>query len=596
MKKITTKIAVKSMVLSMFFSLFLAALFFVVNLIFFDLEDKNEVKRVNNAINIGTSLARHDIKTITSYLNFLTLSDSVKSYANIQSKENREHVEYEFLNLLKTNRFFDQVRFIDEFGMEKVRVDYFNNNPKIISRDQLQNKKSRYYFAETAKIQDNKLFISPLDLNRENGKVEIPYKPVIRFARTVRDENNEFKGILIVNYLAGHLLKDVYKHFSLEQGKVSLLNEDGYWLISSNKDNEWGFTLDHKKRFSDQFPNVWNKIKEGPKQGSFKNANNSYYFFAVDSLLNINSMIPNENVALKNWILVLNKGEWHSWQSMFFKRDNSLFVFIFFFGIFFIFIWTKVASEREYAEASLKELNVTLEAMVIDRTRDLTQRAKELEATKSAVIVGMASLAEMRDSETGQHLKRTQEYVRILATELKATPDFENVITDELITIYTNTAPLHDIGKVGVSDAILLKKGALSVDEFTEMKKHAMLGEEIVDASIRHLQSEFPSKQGLRFLTIARELVGGHHEKWDGNGYPRGLVGDEIPVSARIMALADVFDALSTKRSYKEAFSVAKVKQIILEGDGTHFDPRVIKAFLNVQDKFWDIRKEFADK
>ncbi|MGF1714534.1 HD domain-containing protein [Photobacterium chitinilyticum] len=213
----------------------------------------------------------------------------------------------------------------------------------------------------------------------------------------------------------------------------------------------------------------------------------------------------------------------------------------------------------------------------------------EVNLTRDVAIVGLSALAESRDNETGAHILRTQEYVRALANRLKYCDAFSDYLTEERIDLLYKSAPLHDIGKVGVPDAILLKPGKLTDEEFETMKTHALIGAESIATAEKQMGSS-------SFLFLAREIALTHHEKWNGSGYPAGLVGEEIPLSGRLMALADVYDALISKRVYKPAFSHEKAKSIILEGNGTHFDPQVVEAFLECEEEFVHIAHNYQDQ
>jgi HD-GYP domain-containing protein (c-di-GMP phosphodiesterase class II) len=212
----------------------------------------------------------------------------------------------------------------------------------------------------------------------------------------------------------------------------------------------------------------------------------------------------------------------------------------------------------------------------------------ELIRTQDGAIVSLASLAETRDNETGAHILRTQRYIKVLAEHLRGKPLFSEVLTPGNIELLFKSAPLHDVGKVGVRDSILLKPGKLTDEEFEEMKKHTILGQSALEEASNELGAN-------SFLHFAQEIALNHHEKWDGSGYPRGLKGYEIPVSGMLMALADVYDALISERVYKEAFSHEKALEIISEGRGTHFCPEVVDAFLEYQEEFRSIAKEFED-
>ncbi len=215
-------------------------------------------------------------------------------------------------------------------------------------------------------------------------------------------------------------------------------------------------------------------------------------------------------------------------------------------------------------------------------------RTKELALTQEVTIYSLASLAETRDPETGGHILRTQRYVRALARQLKAVPMFQDILSDELIDLLYNSAPLHDIGKVGVADGILLKPGKLTDEEFKEMKNHTVYGRNALKVAEEKLGDN-------SFMQYARQIAYTHHEKWDGSGYPSGLKGEEIPVSGRLMAIADVYDALISKRVYKPPFSHAKAMAIIKKDSGTHFDPVMVENLMIIEDKFLQIASSFAD-
>lgn len=207
--------------------------------------------------------------------------------------------------------------------------------------------------------------------------------------------------------------------------------------------------------------------------------------------------------------------------------------------------------------------------------------------TREMTIFALARLAESRDPETGHHLERVQSYSQVLATQLSHSSRYADQIDDEFVRLVFLTSPLHDIGKVGIPDAVLLKPGRLSDEEFDIMKTHTVMGAETLAAALER----YPE---ARFLQIARDIALTHHERWDGKGYPHGLEGESIPLCGRIVALADVYDALTSKRVYKDAFSHVVAKSLILEGRGKHFDPEVVDAFLNVEAEFQEIRQRFS--
>ena len=212
----------------------------------------------------------------------------------------------------------------------------------------------------------------------------------------------------------------------------------------------------------------------------------------------------------------------------------------------------------------------------------------EVLSTQEATISALVSLSAKRDNETGLHLKRTQIYIEAIAKALRAQGDYAETLTDAYIERLRRSAPLHDVGKVGVPDRILCKPGKLDDAEFAIMKTHAEIGAAALEDADRALG-------GSSFLGMARDIALTHHEKWDGSGYPGGLVGEGIPLSGRLMAIADVYDALRSPRVYKPAFSHEKARGVIVEGRAKHFDPRIVDAFLAIEQEIERISERLSD-
>ncbi|MFZ6775194.1 response regulator [Undibacterium sp. Ji83W] len=247
-------------------------------------------------------------------------------------------------------------------------------------------------------------------------------------------------------------------------------------------------------------------------------------------------------------------------------------------------VLARVATQLNLVRARhlLQDQNKHLESLVQDRTRKLGKM-------QDAIIMAMASLAETRDNETGNHIRRTQNYVAALARKLKNHARFNNELTDENIDLLYKSAPLHDIGKVGIPDNILLKPDKLTSEEFEVMKLHTVYGRETILSVEKYLG------ESNEFLRFAREITYSHQEKWDGSGYPENLVGDAIPLSARLMAVADVYDALISRRVYKPAFSHEEAISIMRKGHGSHFDPDILDAFLEITEEFRQIANQFKE-
>jgi len=234
------------------------------------------------------------------------------------------------------------------------------------------------------------------------------------------------------------------------------------------------------------------------------------------------------------------------------------------------------------AKDFLKDQNQFLES-------EITKRTQEVQTIQDVTIMAMGSLAETRDNETGNHIRRTQHYVRALAKKLRTHGKFRSYLDGNTVDLLFKSAPLHDIGKVGIPDRILLKPGKLTPEEFEIMKTHTTLGRDAIMAAENLLDT--PSS----FLQLAREIAHYHQEKWDGSGYPEGFKGEQIPICARLMAVADVYDALISKRVYKPAFPHEKAVEIIKEGREKHFDPDITDAFLAIQEEFRQIASVFLD-
>ncbi len=242
----------------------------------------------------------------------------------------------------------------------------------------------------------------------------------------------------------------------------------------------------------------------------------------------------------------------------------------------------KTQIENKASSDFIRDQKDFLEAEVQRRTFELT-------SIQDVTILSMASLAETRDSDTGNHILRTQYYVRALAEALRQHPRFCDYLTHASIDMLFKSAPLHDIGKVGIPDRILLKPGRLTAEEFETMKTHTTLGRDALQGAEDALGTQ------VGFLKVAKEIAFGHQEKWDGSGYPQGISGDNIPISARLMAVADVYDALISRRVYKNGMTHEQAAAVIADSAGTHFDPDIVQAFLSIEDEFRRIALRYAD-
>ncbi|WP_341929921.1 two-component system response regulator [Methyloversatilis discipulorum] len=249
-------------------------------------------------------------------------------------------------------------------------------------------------------------------------------------------------------------------------------------------------------------------------------------------------------------------------------------------------VLARVRGQLELKEARdrMRDQNAWLEA-------EIARRMRQNQVVQDVSMRALASIAEARDDETGNHILRTQAYVNVLARALATTPRYAGELTPARVETYTKAAPLHDIGKVAIPDHILHKPGKHTPDEWEIMKTHARQGSDAIWRAI----CDQEEREALDFLYIAMDIAHYHHEKWDGSGYPEGLAGEAIPLPARLMALADVFDALISKRAYKPAFPLDRATAIITEGRGRHFDPDVVDAYLAHLNEFAAIAARYAD-
>ncbi|MFQ5896461.1 MAG: HD-GYP domain-containing protein [Nitrospinota bacterium] len=257
---------------------------------------------------------------------------------------------------------------------------------------------------------------------------------------------------------------------------------------------------------------------------------------------------------------------------------SFLLLWLFVLSTAFLFHWYRL----------LKEQNARYQLMNEKLEQEVEARTQRIEQVRDVSIFSLARLAESRDKMTGRHLERIQAYSRLLAEALAQHPRYAGYIDREYLEDLERSSPLHDIGKVGIPDHILLKAGRLTPSEFKTMKMHVLIGGDTLRRAEQNVKGE-------SFLTLGKEIAYSHHERWDGGGYLRGLKGQQIPLSGRIVALADVYDALTSKRVYKEAADHAEARELIVREAGQHLDPEVVEAFLKVEPLFEHLQTELAN-
>ena len=353
------------------------------------------------------------------------------------------------------------------------------------------------------------------------------------------------------------------------------------------------FTINERKKAEEalkaseeKYRTILESIEEGYYEVDFE----GYFVFVNDSLSKILG-VPKTNLGFMNfWDFMDDKNAEQVYETFLECRRTGKPVKAFDCEF-------NINAAPAYIEASVSLLRDTrglpigYRGVLRDRTEkkkmelDLIESYRKIQEARAATILGLAKLAEYRDEGTGTHLERIRDYARILAVELSKDPRFSDTVDQQYVDDIYQSSILHDIGKVGTPDALLLKPGKLTGEEFDIIKRHTLMG----GNALKAIESQI---EGKSFLAMGREIAFNHHEKWDGSGYPRGLKGEAIPLSARIIALADVYDALTTKRFYKEAFSHEKAKNMIILLKSKHFDPRIVDAFLAVQKEFNRVREE----
>jgi putative two-component system response regulator len=250
-----------------------------------------------------------------------------------------------------------------------------------------------------------------------------------------------------------------------------------------------------------------------------------------------------------------------------------------------------IVRARINTQLTLRRAKILLATQNQILEQKVRERTQEISYTQDVIINALTTLALARDKETGNHIIRTQHYVRLLAELIRTLPEYADELRDDaVIEAMFKTAPLHDVGKVGIPDSVLLKPGKLTEEEWAVMRTHPTLGGDALSKAC-----EISGGCGTAFLNYAQQIAYSHHEKWDGSGYPEGLSGSAIPLAARLMAIADVYDALISRRCYKDAMSHQQAREVMLEGKGKHFDPVMLQVFLDHESGFFEIAEKYTD-
>lgn len=474
-------------------------------------------------------------------LDYLSNSYNFRNFIDTNSSETI--ITNDWLLLSKLSGKYDQIRYIDEKGMEKIRVNYSKGESYSVDKKDLQDKSNRYYFKEVANFTEPQILISYLDLNIENGKIEEPLKPMLRYSSPVYNRNGTFKGVVMINYLADNIFNMLKEESDLYNNNIYLINADGYILYGPDSSKLWGFMYEDKKNLT-----IYNDSKlPNNLDSEIHNINNNIFLQRVIYLNRLNKYKVHQ--MDKYWVLITESREINvNFNNILFTIFSSLWHIIIIFLIASIII------------------TYTL-TYLINKVISLRENRGLLRKVMNEVVNALEVTSILDDDDTGNHIKRVCRYSYILARAY-GLPEGQSKNIMEL-------ASLHDIGKVGVHDTILKKNGPLTPYEWNEMKKHVIYGSEVIKRT--------------DLSSVAYNIVMYHHENWDGTGYSTGLSKSEIPIEARIVALADVYDALRTKRCYKVAMNHEDAISVILKESGKKFDPDLVSAFLYSEDKFNEV-------
>lgn len=483
------------------------------------------LEQLDNRIN----QIHHDIiKDLEFVLSSFTFSEFIENSRMIEATEK------DWLKLSELKGRYDQIRFLDARGMEVIRINYNNGAPALVPRDQLQDKSNRYYFKNILPYGDRAIHVSYLDLNIENGMVEMPPKPMLRYSVPVFNRAGEFKGALVFNYLAEHMLTMLSEEIEMHNSGIYLMNPDGYFMAGTDKDRLWGFMYEDKKEetmFNKPFlPNSFDREIT---------TINDQVFIQRKVLLSKSNSYKTVQMDLF-WVLMTESRDVQVYyDQIIVKIFSSLWNII----TIYLIVTLLVTYSLTY---------------LINRVIMLKENRGILKKVMNEVVNALEITSILDDDDTGNHIRRVCEYSYILA---KATGLSESTSRE-----IQELAALHDIGKVGVHDSILKKCGPLEEEEWREMKRHVLYGSEVI------------KKTDLS--PIASNIVLYHHENWDGSGYMSGCRGEDIPIEARIVSITDVYDALRNKKCYKAAMSHEEAIKIIRKEKGRKFDPELVTLFL----------------
>ncbi len=504
------------------FILFVSVLYFGSNLIY---EREAKWRHGNTVAQLLSSkgIIEEIISEFGHNLLFLRDIPSTRAYveSDFESTLYRKEEEKIFCDFTRVHKKYSQISIYNASGHEITRIDNRQDNtPVTVPKSNLHDNKHRDYFQETMKLEKDQIYASTIEAYPEQEKSNMPSIPVMRFATPLLNSLNKKKGILVLDIYFSKVLELLPKNIFIQ-------TEEGN-IISLKKD------------------------------GSIR-LNKSDYFFHKRA----------------GW-LHLSETETIHYSTVEFLPGKR-----FILAIFHSHPLLKIALQR------LILISVILLAFFLCLISGIGyinfSRFMALTGAQKAIIFSLVRLTESRDQETGHHLERTRNYAVMLTKQLQKEKKYRRILTNEFLEDLYDAASLHDIGKVGIRDSILLKKTKLSDEEYEEMEEHPRIGKQVIQDAI----DRYKLKQS--FLTIGRNICAYHHEKYNGKGYPEGLEGQQIPLEARIFALCDVYDAMRSKRPYKDVLSHEEAVRRIKSASGEHFDPDIVNAFLEIETEFMEI-------
>ncbi|MBI5417268.1 HD domain-containing protein [Candidatus Poribacteria bacterium] len=484
-------------------------------------------QNIDTQLNFSKELVSHLFSEYESDLYLLRDFPLLNKYidSDFKSVIYENDIETNLLNFANANRHYCYIRIINSSGNEIFKTtNNLNNNIIISPKSYLKNIKNLYYFQETIKLKKGKTFVSLIDLDEEYIHNKNLFIPVIRLATPIFDSKNIKKGIIVINIFISHIINNLPKNMFIQTPENKIITLKEDKSIYFETSN-YNFTRPAGKLIISKTDTInYTNIEFLPGQMLFLGINNDTHFLKLELM------------------------------------KQSLIGFL----LFLLFLCLVFA---------IGYINHIIYNRFID--------------VQKGIIFSLARLAEGRDPETGHHLERTRSYCVVLAKELRKNSKYTKIINDNFIENIYDAAPLHDIGKVGIRDSILLKDDKLSPEEFEIMKKHVLIGK----AVLQNVIEKFKLKDSI--FTMGRNICAYHHEKYNGEGYFENLSGNKICLEARIFAVCDAYDVIRSKRPYKEPLPHNEAIKRITVDRGEHFDPDIVDAFLNCEKEFLTICENF---